>query len=353
VPATPTITKTAAAATYSGGAWQLSYTVTVTNRSTIPLSYTASDTPPATLPTGVTLSTPWAVAGPAALNGGTATLVPNWSGGDFATGTLPAGKAHVYTVTAAVKIAAGTNLDLLRCTSGEGRTGIWNEASVTNGLGHHDAEDCTPFTFAPVTVAKSTTQVQQLTDGNWQIDYQITVTNGGTVPAPYTLVDTPKPDTSFDIVSQGWVGATPGDEVAPVGTPVVWNYRVVVKAKSGDAFNEKTATTCTEAQDGKSGSGGFYNTVTATYLGGTVSADSCGVPVKPSVVKTGAAVQDPQPGSGPSPTPSRCATTTRRRSPRLHPRRHRGIVPAGAAAGRVDGEPGDDHGRQARRHRDG
>lgn len=296
VPATPTITKTAAAATYSGGAWQLSYTVTVTNGSTIPLSYTASDTPPATLPTGVTLSTPWAVAGPAALNGGTATLVPNWSGGDFATGTLPAGKAHVYTVTAAVKIAAGTNLDLLRCTSGESRTGIWNEASVTNGLGHHDAEDCTPFTFAPVTVAKSTTQVQQLTDGNWQIDYQITVTNGGTVPAPYTLVDTPKPDTSFDIVSQGWVGATPGDEVAPVGTPVVWNYRVVVKAKSGDAFNEKTATTCTEAQDGKSGSGGFYNTVTATYLGGTVSADSCGVPVKPSVVKTGAAVQDPATG---------------------------------------------------------
>lgn len=296
VPATPTVTKTAAAATYAGGAWQLSYTVTVTNGSTIPLSYTASDTPPATLPTGVTLSTPWAVAGPAALDGGTATLVPNWSGGDFATGALPAGKAHVYTVTAAVKIAAGTNLDLLRCTSGEGRTGIWNEASVTNGLGHHDAEDCTPFTFAPVTVAKSTTQVQQLTDGNWQIDYQITVTNGGTVPAPYTLVDTPKPDTSFDIVSQGWVGATPGDEVAPVGTPVVWNYRVVVKAKSGDAFNEKTATTCSEAQDGKSGSGGFYNTVTATYLGGTVSADSCGVPVKPSVVKTGAAVQDPATG---------------------------------------------------------
>ena len=296
VPATPTITKTAAAATYSGGAWQLSYTVTVTNGSTIPLAYTASDTPPATLPTGVTLSTPWAVAGPAALNGGTATLVPNWSGGDFAAGTLPAGKAHVYTVTAAVKIAAGTNLDLLRCSSGEGRTGIWNEASVTNGLGHHDDEDCTPFTFAPVTVAKSTTQVQQLTDGNWQIDYQITVTNGGTVPAPYTLVDTPKPDTSFDIVSQGWVGATPGDEIAPVGTPVVWNYRVVVKAKTGDAFNEKTATTCTEAQDGKSGSGGFYNTVTATYLGGTVSADSCGVPVKPSIVKTGAAVQDPATG---------------------------------------------------------
>ncbi|MBN9177720.1 MAG: DUF11 domain-containing protein [Microbacterium sp.] len=296
VPATPTVTKTAAAATYTGGAWQLSYTVTVTNGSSIPLAYTASDTPPASLPTGVTLSTPWAVAGPAALNGGTATLVSPWSGGDFATGTLPAGKTHVYTVTAAVKIAAGTDLDLLRCTSGEGRTGIWNAASVTNGLGHQDDEDCTPFTFAPVTVAKSTSQIQQLTDGNWQIDYQITVTNGGTVPAPYTLVDTPKPDTSFTIVSQGWVGGIPGDEVAPVGTPVVWNYRVVVEAKTGSDFNEKTATTCTEAQDGKSGSGGFYNTVTATYLGGTVSADSCGVPVKPSVVKTGAAVQDPATG---------------------------------------------------------
>ena len=296
VPATPTVTKTAAAATYSAGAWHLSYTVTVHNGSTIPLAYTASDTPPATLPAGVTLKDAWAVTGPAALNGGTAELVTAWTGGDFATGTLPAGASHVYTVTASVTIAPDANLDLLTCTSGENRTGIWNTGSVTNGLGHQDAEACTTFTFSPVSVAKSTSQVQQLTDGNWQIDYKITVTNGGTSPAPYTLVDTPKPDASFTIVSQNWVGAAPGDEVAPVGTPVVWNYRVVVKAKTGEAFNEQTATTCTQAQDGKSGSGGFYNTVSATYLGGTVYADACAVPIKPSVVKTGAAVQNPATG---------------------------------------------------------
>ncbi|WP_431801822.1 SpaA isopeptide-forming pilin-related protein [Microbacterium sp. bgisy203] len=299
VPATPTVTKTAAAATYSAAGWQISYTVTVTNGSGIPLAYTATDDPPTTLPTGVT-ATAWAVSGPADLEGGTATLDPAWSGatgGVFATGTLPAGASHAYTVTATLAIAPTTDLDQLTCSSEGTRTGIWNEASVTNGLGSTDDEACTTFTFSPVSVAKSTSTVQQLTDGNWQIDYLITVTNEGTSAAPYTLTETPKPDASFEIVSQEWVGGTPGAEIAPVGTPVNWTYRVVVKAKTGDAFNEKTATVCTEAEDGKSGSGGFYNTVAVTYLGGSDHADACGVPIKPSVVKTGAAVQDPATGN--------------------------------------------------------
>ncbi len=290
-PASPTVTKTAAAAVYSGGTWQLSYTVTVMNGSDLTLGYSAVDDAPATLPAGVTLATGWAVSGPADLAGGTATLAdPAWSGsGEFATGTLLADTSHVYTVTASVTLAADIDTGVLRCSE---QSGIWNETLVTNGLVDDQAEACTKFEISPVTVDKTATQVQQLTDGNWQVDYEITVTNAGTTPAPYTLADTPKPDTSFTIVSQGWEGTAPGAEVAEVGTPDVWNYRVVVAAKAAPDFDEATATVCAENEDGTSGSGGFYNTVTVTYTGGTDSADACAVPIKPSVTKSGSAAQN-------------------------------------------------------------
>ena len=80
------------------GAWTLSYEVAVSNPTTIPLAYTLSDTA-AALPAGVTGGA-WAASDPVAVGGGTFVRNAAWAGsGELATGTLPAGATHTYTVS--------------------------------------------------------------------------------------------------------------------------------------------------------------------------------------------------------------------------------------------------------------
>jgi len=296
-PATPTVTKDSAAVTQDGTDWVLSYTVTVNNPSSIPLWYSLSDTP-AALPAGVT-ATSWTAAGPAALNGGTFTApgTPFDGGANtlVGTGTLPAGASHVFTVTATVTPSADVKATDLVCGQRPG-TGVWNTATVTNGVGSDDDDACDGIELPKVGIEKSNAVVAQNVDGEWVLAYQIKVTNlDPSLSAEYAITDTPQFDESFDIVagSGTWTqGGNPGtpEGVLAGGASATWVYTVKATVDTED-FDPETALKCTT--DGENPGGGFYNVATVTFPGGTATDDGCGVPVSPKVEKTGAvAVQD-------------------------------------------------------------
>ena len=159
VPAKPVVQKTALPATQNPttGAWTLSYNVVVSNPTAIPLSYTVSDTAGA-LPAGVTGGA-WAAADPVAVNGGTFVRNGAWAGsGLLATGTLPAGATHTYTVSRTVTVAATVTVDALTCGEIVNQGGgVWNTATVTNGLANDDASACADITPPDVTIDKTVT----------------------------------------------------------------------------------------------------------------------------------------------------------------------------------------------------
>ncbi|QIG38593.1 DUF11 domain-containing protein [Microbacterium sp. 4R-513] len=284
-PASPVVFKTGSAAVQnpSTGEWTLTYTVTVSNESSIPLAYTLADTP-AALPGGTTLTTAWAVGAPAAdpTGAGTFALTPGWNGGgqaQIATGTLPAGASHAYTVTAGITVAPTADPDGLQCDE-DGESGFWNAASVTNGIVPDDAEACISILPVPVTIEKSDATVNQLADGDWQADYEVTVSNSSaTLAATYGLIDTPQFDPAFTVVSAAWIG-DPQPQVVNVLAPnasVTYTYRVVAHYTG-----EPGATDGTCDEEG----GAFFNTATVTFPGGTDTDSGCGEPASPTITKT-------------------------------------------------------------------
>ncbi len=78
----------------------------------------------------------WAASDPAAVGGGTFTRNAAWAGtGELATGALPAGASHTYTVSRTVNVPATVTDDLLTCGSVVNQGGgVWNTATVTNGI---------------------------------------------------------------------------------------------------------------------------------------------------------------------------------------------------------------------------
>ncbi|KRA25640.1 hypothetical protein ASD65_15350 [Microbacterium sp. Root61] len=226
-PESPTVEKSASAATQApGGEWTLTYTVTVDNTSEMALAYTASDTP-AALPAGVTLTTPWAVTGPAALNGGTATLTPGWTGTapntQFATGHLLAGTAHTYTVKAGVTLSAGVTPATLTCGQTPGGNGFWNSATVTNGVGTSDDSACVTVPFDDVGIVKTTEGVDGPVESDGVFKYVLTVTNHGTRAATNVKVTDPVPSrltvTGIDLTdATGWTNDNDPDFVGEGNT---------------------------------------------------------------------------------------------------------------------------------------
>jgi len=296
-PASPEVVKDSATITQQGTDWVLGYTVTVTNPSSIPLWYSLTDTP-AALPAGVTGAV-WTAAGPVALNGGTFAAPGTAFDGDgntlVGTGTLPAGASHVFTITATVTLSNDVKASDLVCDREPG-TGVWNTATVTNGVGSDDDDACDSIRLPKVGIEKSNAVVAQNVEGEWVLAYQITVTNlDPTLASSYAITDTPQFDASFDIVpgSETWTQAgNPGvpSGVLAGGASATWVYTVKATVDTDD-FDPETALKCTT--DGENPGGGFYNVATVTFPGGSASDDGCGVPVSPKVEKTGvAAVQD-------------------------------------------------------------
>lgn len=300
-PGSPTVTKTAAApAPGAGGSWTISYSVFVSNTSGMTLAYTLDDVPFA-LPTGVDLTTPWAVSGPvkAPADAGEATLTPGWNGGaqpQVATGTIPNGATHTYTVTAGVTLTTAVDPDDLECgeTPAE-NDGIWNTTVVTNGVFEDSAEDCVEILPVPVEVVKSDGVASQGPGGVWTIAYEVTVSNPNPLPSVYTLTDTPQFDAaSFEILTQGWVGSPDTTDV-----PIAANatgaaahvYTYLVTARSTVDPVPASGLRCSE------NGGGFFNVATVTFPGGTDTDSGCAIPAKPAVNKIALpSTQDPVTG---------------------------------------------------------
>ncbi|GAA1943964.1 LPXTG cell wall anchor domain-containing protein [Microbacterium deminutum] len=304
IPAKPVIQKTALPSTQNTttGAWTLSYTVEVSNPSTIPLAYTLDDTA-AALPAGVTGGA-WAASDPVAVGGGTFVRNAAWAGsGELATGTLPAGASHTYTVSRAVMVAATVPVSALTCGSvvNEGG-GVWNTATVTNGLANDDSSACADITPPDVTIQKHVTSTSQLVDGTWRVTYDITVTNtSADLAAVYSLSDTLRFGGDIAIVDVSWTGPTTGTGssagqfgiatnrvLAPSATDT---YTVTVLATINAAGWDGGTLTC---QTGATPNpGGFLNIATVTVNGTTIPANDCSEPALPTIAKAGvSAVQD-------------------------------------------------------------
>ncbi|QIG38594.1 VWA domain-containing protein [Microbacterium sp. 4R-513] len=304
VPGAPTVQKIAQTAVQNGttGEWTLRYLVTVSNPTEIPLAYTLSDTA-AALPAGVTGGA-WAASDPTPVGGGTFVRNAGWAGsGELATGTLPPGATHTYTVTRTVSVAASVPDSALTCGSVVGQGGgVWNTASVTNGITVTDSSDCADIDRPDVTIAKTVTGTKQLVDGTWEIVYDVVVTNpSAALAAVYSLADTLQFGGDIAVVDASWTGPTSGTFTA--GTATLATDRVLAASGVETYTVTAHATIDQDAWDGDTVSctdqtpptaGGFLNVATVTVNGVGIPADDCSTPELPTVQKEGvSATQDP------------------------------------------------------------
>ncbi len=305
-PAKPVVTKTAQTSTQNltTGEWTLTYKVAVSNTSTLSLAYTLSDTA-AALPTGVTGGA-WAASDPTAVGGGTFVRNGSWSGsGELATGTLPAGAVHTYTVTRTVSVASTVTNDALTCGQTPDK-GIWNTASVTNGIAVQNSSACATVTRPDVAIAKTVTGTKQLADGSWQITYNVVVTNQSTTAAAtYSLSDSLQFGGGITVTSATWTGATSGTFTGTTGT-LATNRVLAPKAGAAgvDTYTVTahatipasawTAHPSTLLCQDNATAGGFLNTATVSANGASHTAEDCSSPELPTAKKAPvSSVQNP------------------------------------------------------------
>ncbi len=308
-PGQPSVVKTAQPSVQNAdGTWTLSYRVAVTNPSTMPLAYTATDTV-AALPSGVTGGT-WTATGPEVTGGGTGAVVDGWAGaGALATGYFPGGATHTYTVSRTVDVASSVTDATLTCGENPNQGGgVWNTATVSNGVGGGEDSDCAEIERPGVDVAKTVTSTVQLADGTWQISYRVTVTNrSDELLAVYSLTDELVFGGGITILDGAdaptWAG--PGGSGGTfTGTSATLATDRVLAARDGDAGVDVYTVTATATIDadawsgdtlicrpaGSGEAGGFLNVATVTAKGVAASADDCSTPKLPTIAKTGTSV---------------------------------------------------------------
>ncbi|HRA06692.1 MAG TPA: hypothetical protein PKV13_08745 [Propionicimonas sp.] len=299
-PASPTVAKTGSAAQQNAdGSWTISYQVKVTNPSTMVLAY-AVDDDAAALPAGVTAVGFWTAAGPSEPEG-TSSLNGNWNGtGELATGLLPAGRTHTFTLTRKVSVAPSVTDATLTCTDG----GLWNTAKVDNGVGGNDSDACVSIVRPTVTVSKTETGTTHLVNGQWQITYVVLATNSSqSLIGLYDLTDTLMFGGDIDVESATWTGRTTGTfpasgtatlatgETIAAGAEHVYTVTVLASIDQA-AWTSNETLQCVSAEVPEAG--GFLNTATLTNNGQDSTRFDCSEPALPTIVKdaTGA-VQDP------------------------------------------------------------
>ncbi|MDR7113589.1 putative repeat protein (TIGR01451 family)/LPXTG-motif cell wall-anchored protein/fimbrial isopeptide formation D2 family protein [Microbacterium trichothecenolyticum] len=309
IPAKPTVQKTALESVQNTetGKWTLSYEVSVTNGTGVDLWYSITDTPDV-LPAGVS-GGEWAATGPVATGGGSGTLNPAWDGDgvvQFATGLIPTGATHTYTVSRTVSVAASVEDSALDCENEGG--GIWNSSTVTNGVGGNTSEDCAQIDRPTVDIAKTVTGTKQLEDGTWEITYDVVVTNSSTtLAAVYSLDDTLEFGGDIEIVDASWTGPTGlGDFAGPAWSATLATDQVLAPKVDAAGVDTYTVTAHAnidaEAWDGDTlvckddegpSAGGFLNVATVTVNGEAIPADDCSEPKLPTFQKIGvSAAQD-------------------------------------------------------------
>ncbi|TXK15967.1 DUF11 domain-containing protein [Microbacterium wangchenii] len=303
VPAAPTVEKIAQPSVQdlATGAWTLSYRIAVANPSDIELSYDLSDIA-GPLPAGVS-GGQWTASDPVAVGGGTFVRSPDPVGdGPLATGTLPPGATHTYTLSRTVTVAASVPDEALTCGAvvGEGG-GVWNTATVTNGIAEPSSSDCAEVERPDAEATKTVTSTVQLADGTWQITYDIAVTNASdTLAAVYSLDDALQFGGDITVDGATWTGPTGTGDFAADGTATLATDRALAPGTTETYTVVAQATIDAAAWEGGdlacegTTAGGFLNTATVTVAGEQVPASDCAEPALPTIEKVGvAATQDP------------------------------------------------------------
>ncbi|MDZ8201117.1 DUF5979 domain-containing protein [Microbacterium sp. SSW1-59] len=289
-PASPTVTKTALPAMQNAetGAWTLGYEVEVRNDSDVTVAYDLTDVPDA-LPTGVSGGA-WEAAGPVVTGGGEGVLDEAWNGvekTEMASGMLPAGAVHVYTVTRTVAVAVDVDDETLACADPTEGTGFWNTATVTNGIGEDTDTACTHIDRPEVTIEKTVADTVDLGDDRWEITYEVVVRNADDeLTAVYDLTDTLRFGEDITVTAAEWSGATEGGFTAPWSATLAEGralagggadtYTVTVLATVDIATASAASLACVSGDD--PAAGGFLNTATVTAAGVAQSAHDCSRP---------------------------------------------------------------------------
>ncbi|NYF11612.1 putative repeat protein (TIGR01451 family) [Leifsonia sp. AK011] len=283
-PVKPSFTKSPGTVTSNpDGTWTLTYSLTATNSTGIPLYYDLVDDPQATLPSGVSI-----VSGSA--DGGSAwNPLSNTTVASDA--TLAANSSKVWTVSLTLAVAPSVSASTLDCTvSG---SGIVNSATLTSGNQVLTGAACLSIPVPTIVHDKTVTSTKQNADGTWTIVYDVVVRNTGTVPGLYDLSDelhVAVPDT-ISVVSASaegipaWNGASnqtlaTARLIAP-GESNWQHYTITVVASVAEGATGTAPSRC--AVD--NGTNGFLNTATITVAGVDTDDSACSSPTRPNLTK--------------------------------------------------------------------
>ncbi len=283
-PVKPTFTKSPGTATSNGdGSWTLTYTLTATNATAIPLYFDLVDDPQATLPSGVTILSGSATGGSTWNPLSNTTVVSGAS--------LAGNSSKVYTVTLAVKVAPSVTAQALDCTvTGKG---LVNSATLTSGKQTLTDDACLSIPVPTIVHDKTVTSTTQNADGTWTVVYDVVVKNTGTVPGLYDLSDELHVAVadSISVVSATadgiptWNGASnqtlaTSRLIAP-GAPNWQHYTITVVASVAEGATGTAPTRCAT----ENGTNGFLNTASITVAGVETDDSACSSPTTPTFDK--------------------------------------------------------------------
>ena len=128
-----------------------------------------------------------------------------------------------------MNIAATVTSDTLVCGSSPADGGVWNTATITNGIAYDDSSDCIVIERPTVDIAKTVTETKQLEDGTWEITYEVVVTHtGGPDSALYNLSDALMFGGDITVDDASWSGPTGSGTFAADGTATLATNRVLL-----------------------------------------------------------------------------------------------------------------------------
>ncbi|MEK2492765.1 hypothetical protein WN990_24750 [Kitasatospora purpeofusca] len=280
----------------SGGQWAAVYDITVTNRGAAPGTYTLDDR--ARFGAGITVVSARVTAAPAGVTPnaawdaqGNARIVTDQA--------LGADTTHTYRVTVTAQVPANAaDPASTDCTldAGESGTGLLNEATTTVDGREEKKSACASTSNVSMTkrISQQPTPVAG-SPGVYEIKWDLTVTNSGSAPTTYQLVnDTTKFGTGITTVSAAVTNKAPGGLAVNVG----WNgttdtkvsdnqtvagssthvYTATVRYRVDRASATAQSTDCV-LDAGESGTG-TLNTASVTTDGRTSTDTTCaGVPL--------------------------------------------------------------------------
>ncbi|MGM1016997.1 MAG: DUF7507 domain-containing protein [Actinomycetota bacterium] len=327
IPGKPTLDKTIVSATPVGnGQWEVVYDLTVGNTGTEATTYDLDDELLFAPQIGVDAIS---VTGPEgiALNGGFDGDADQRIATDVdIIGLDDEGyEPHVYTVTVVANVPLSFDSGDIgddgtaspACTVPAGgnliEQGLNNAATLTDETGGTIVDtDCANVPSTKITKTMDGDPVQGA-DGQWTVDYTITVISDGAAEALYTLTDQLRYGTGIDVLdatvttapegvtpAETWTGT--GETGAPeniVATDVALaiggshTYRVTVNAQLDTDAADTTTLEC--PAPGSTDSGGFANTAGFEHNGLTDDATACAVPewpedVPPPLAQTGGTI---------------------------------------------------------------